>query len=298
MEHRVYELSKELDITSKELIGILINNFNIEAKNHMSALSENEYLLVKNTFFTKMINNFTHSNDYKTLLENYKNKEYIKDCNYAVITSDIINSKKIDNLNNIINYKLHKVNKLFIKELLTPFTTSRGDEIQAVCHNIYYLPKIIRYLRYVCLPIKLRIGVGIGSIEYTPNTINSWEMNGQAFFKARTAIETIKDKTIPCTFTNTTFRNIDLNNKYDITELSINTIFNLMDTIMNKWTLKQWEAIQYYGEQNTYEKVAQLVDVSWQSIQKRLKSADWSVFEDSESNLSYILKKKYSNILQ
>ena len=294
MEHRVYEIAKELDVTSKYLLEILTYKFNINVKNHMSAISEDDYLLLKEVFFNKMINDFIYSDDYKNLLKDYKNKFSLKNSNYVVITSDVIGSKKIKNLNNILIYKLHKINKLFYEQLLTPFTTSRGDEIQAVCNDICYLPKIIRYLRYTCLPIKLRIGIGIGSIEHNPITSNSWDMNGEAFFSARLAIESLNDKNYPCTYTNTSYKKLDLND-VNITELSINTIFNLMDTIMNKWTLRQWEAIQYYSEQNTYEKAAQLIDVSWQSIQKRLKSADWLVFENSESNLSYILKKEYSN---
>lgn len=292
MQHRIYEIAKELDITSKYLIEILTYKFNINVKNHMSAISEDDYLLVKEIFFTKMINDFVYSDVYKNLLNDYKNKFSLKNSKYVVITSDVIESKKIKNLKNILIYKLHKINKLFYEQLLTPFTISRGDEIQAICNDIYNLPKIIRYLRYACLPIKLRIGIGIGSIENNPTTSNSWDMNGEAFFNARLAIESLSDKNYPCTHINTFYKKSDLKGKdTNITEISINTIFNLIDTIMNKWTLRQWEAVQYYSEQNTYEKAAQLIDVSWQSIQKRLKSADWLVFENSESNLSYILKE-------
>ncbi|KGM97728.1 translation initiation factor IF-2 [Clostridium novyi A str. 4552] len=47
---RVYELAKELDITSRELIDILESEFNIIVKNHMSVLDEEDAELIKEIF--------------------------------------------------------------------------------------------------------------------------------------------------------------------------------------------------------------------------------------------------------
>lgn len=44
---RVYELAKELDITSKELIKILFEEFGIAVKNHMSVVEEEDAALIK-----------------------------------------------------------------------------------------------------------------------------------------------------------------------------------------------------------------------------------------------------------
>lgn len=44
---RVYELAKELEITSKELIAILKDEFGIEVKNHMSVVEEEDAALIK-----------------------------------------------------------------------------------------------------------------------------------------------------------------------------------------------------------------------------------------------------------
>jgi len=44
---RVYELAKELEITSKELIRILKDEFGIEVKNHMSVVEEEDAALIK-----------------------------------------------------------------------------------------------------------------------------------------------------------------------------------------------------------------------------------------------------------
>lgn len=50
---RIYELAKELDICSKELINILFEEFNIEAKNHMSVIDEEDAELIKEFFAEK-----------------------------------------------------------------------------------------------------------------------------------------------------------------------------------------------------------------------------------------------------
>lgn len=50
---RVYELAKELEITSKDLITILQEEFSVEVKNHMSVIEEEDATLIKELFEEK-----------------------------------------------------------------------------------------------------------------------------------------------------------------------------------------------------------------------------------------------------
>ena len=50
---RVYELAKELDVSSKDLINLLIDEFEIEVKNHMSVIDEEDAELIKEMFCGK-----------------------------------------------------------------------------------------------------------------------------------------------------------------------------------------------------------------------------------------------------
>jgi translation initiation factor IF-2 len=50
---RVHELAKELDITSKELIAILKDEFGIEVKNHMSVVEDEDAALIKELLLEK-----------------------------------------------------------------------------------------------------------------------------------------------------------------------------------------------------------------------------------------------------
>ena len=44
---RVYELAKELNVSSKDLITMLMNEFNVEVKNHMSVIEDEDAALIK-----------------------------------------------------------------------------------------------------------------------------------------------------------------------------------------------------------------------------------------------------------
>src|SRR3712207_8429064 len=49
---RIYELAKELDISSKKLINVLMEEFDIKVKNHMSMIDEEDADLLKELFGT------------------------------------------------------------------------------------------------------------------------------------------------------------------------------------------------------------------------------------------------------
>lgn len=47
---RIYELAKELEVSSKELINVLLEEFSIKAKNHMSVIEEEDAELIKELY--------------------------------------------------------------------------------------------------------------------------------------------------------------------------------------------------------------------------------------------------------
>ncbi len=44
---RVYELAKELNVSSKDLINLLMEEFSVEVKNHMSVIEDEDAALIK-----------------------------------------------------------------------------------------------------------------------------------------------------------------------------------------------------------------------------------------------------------
>jgi hypothetical protein len=201
---------------------------------------------------------------------------------YAVITADIINSRSQADLVVLLKNQLNELNS---RALLTAFTVSRGDEIQAVCNDFTALPLIIRHLRYICLPLKLRVAVGIGEMDVaTGSGQSSWEMNGTAFYAARNALEHLKNtqgKT-PATW-------VDSQAPYF--NLTVNTIYSLYDLMINQWTQRQWTTVQTYEVQATLQKTALVFNVSWQNVQKICKAAHWETLKTTEDNLAQLFER-------
>lgn len=65
---RIYELAKELEVLSKELITVLFEEFGIEAKNHMSMIDEEDAELIKELFADQKANT-------NETIEHYENVE-------------------------------------------------------------------------------------------------------------------------------------------------------------------------------------------------------------------------------
>lgn len=197
---------------------------------------------------------------------------------FAVISGDIINSKSYPGLPELLKEKLKAIK---LAGLITPFSASRGDEVQAVCNDLNQLPIILRHLRYNLRPFKLRVGVGFGKIDDWHPATNSWEMTGPAFHRARQALDRIANSKEVHTV---------LASPDDITDLAFNSLFLLVDTIMNNWSEEQWRAVQTYETQKTHQNAASLLKVSRQNIQKLCQTAKWEQIKLIESNISKLLQ--------
>ena len=69
---RVYELAKELDISSKELINLLMDEFGIEVKNHMSVIENEDAELIKELMSDKAKQQAGDAEEKKGLVEEYE----------------------------------------------------------------------------------------------------------------------------------------------------------------------------------------------------------------------------------
>jgi len=194
----------------------------------------------------------------------------------TVITADIINSRK--NMQFSVNL-MERLNKIKHLEIISPFSLSRGDEIQGVIKGWLGAPEIVRYLRYRCRPLQIRVGIGIGSIEEELIQINSWQMNGTAFHLARTALEQVEK-----------LKGITTVIKTGVTEFDefINCIWLMVDTVQKKWTDKQWEAVHVYEESGTYEEASKVLGITMQNVEKRCKAAQWKQLKHAENTLAKI----------
>lgn len=69
---RVYELAKELGISSKDLITLLMDEFNIEVKNHMSVIENEDAELITELLKDKAKVETENVSDNKTIVDEYE----------------------------------------------------------------------------------------------------------------------------------------------------------------------------------------------------------------------------------
>ncbi|WP_139903024.1 SatD family protein [Clostridium thermarum] len=238
----------------------------------------------------------------------------MKEKQFAVITADIVGSKKgipcnpNENPKSLLDKKISNLNKRLLElgiKTITPFRSSRGDEIQCVCGELKNIPVLIRYLRFYCQPFKLRVGLGLGEIDYFYlnniddevamdyndvthileehyTRLNSWDMNGNAFYFARKAIDNLKQ--------NRESNSTCISMKDSNLSVAIQTIFELMDVIMAEWWESKWNSVQMYDEYGTYEKAARILNLTKQAVQGNCERAKWHIIKGAESNLSKIFE--------
>ncbi|MDV4151258.1 translation initiation factor IF-2 [Clostridium sp. AL.422] len=73
---RVYELAKELEISSKELIELLMNEFSVDVKNHMSVIEDEDAELIKELLGDREdTNNKTIVDEYEEILAEEVNNQ-------------------------------------------------------------------------------------------------------------------------------------------------------------------------------------------------------------------------------
>ncbi|WP_346938008.1 translation initiation factor IF-2 [uncultured Clostridium sp.] len=67
---RIYELAKELEVSNKELISVLMDEFGVEAKNHMSVIDEEDADLIKELYEEQK----KEAAEKKEIIEEYESK--------------------------------------------------------------------------------------------------------------------------------------------------------------------------------------------------------------------------------
>ena len=70
---RVYELAKELNVSSKDLINLLMDEFSIEVKNHMSVIEDEDAELIKELLGGSSDSN-SEDGEKKTIVDEYEDE--------------------------------------------------------------------------------------------------------------------------------------------------------------------------------------------------------------------------------
>lgn len=215
---------------------------------------------------------------------------------FIVLSADIIDSKKhlinIESLNN----SLKELNNAFDSDLMAYFKLYRGDEIQCVLLPTSNIIKVVRNLRYAINPLKVRIGIGKGTIDTEVDLRNNklkntdpWENNGQAFFLARESLKLLTNKRIYKKKPRTYFLS-NMDDKYPKLN-SVNSLLNLYDIVLESWADSQWNSVHAYEKYNNLEEAALHLGKTYQSIQRSVSKANWDEVKVCEEQINQLISQ-------
>ncbi|NLA46743.1 MAG: SatD, partial [Firmicutes bacterium] len=110
----------------------------------------------------------------------------------------------------------------------------------------------------------------------------AWQMDGSAFHYSRAALEEMKSRRKAATRF--------AGERADIWA-AVNAFYTLIDTIQDRWSAKQWQAVDAYERAGTYAAAAAELGISPQNVAKRCQAAGWKAVAEAERFLSAYVKE-------
>ena len=179
---------------------------------------------------------------------------------YTVIISDIIGSRKMNNRERhewqlFLKSAIVQINEKFAAKIEAPFMITKGDEFQGVLKEIASVHQIVMEFERLIFPLTMRFGVGHGSIQKMGSDIPI-EMDGPAFHLAQDALNLAKKKK----------HVIVIHTENAHFNIQVNTIYQLIYAIKERWSDVSYKRYWKYQECGTYERVAREEGVSTQAV--------------------------------
>jgi len=186
---------------------------------------------------------------------------------YAVLIADIVSSSAQRRLRSRLGTILALASRRHLRRkfICLPYSVTAGDEFQTVCADVRSLPQLILDLRVLLQPLPLRIGIGIGRIaDRIEPPVN--RLSGEAFQRARAAIDTIKFGG-PFKFATLTYF-VSPDASLDET---LNLIYGLNDTLLSGVTHKQWNTIAAFTQNSALANTSRQLHRDASTISRNLK---------------------------
>lgn len=214
---------------------------------------------------------------------------------HIVVTGDIINSRNNRFSKEAYLSKVEAFNRENRDDIEVEFSVLKGDEIQGVAKYGCNIFRVIRRLKVCFKPYELKIGLGIGSInEALEKADTSWQLNGQAFFRARDAIDEISSKKKK----NINYK-VAVKTGDSILDERINLFYSFISDTIDKWGDELLTILKYAEKGLTHEEIAMAMMKKEQDeetlktlrsgITKKIQRADWYKVELTEKILNGML---------
>lgn len=210
---------------------------------------------------------------------------------FIAIIGDIRNSRELEE-RKLAQDKLRKVlkdiNMKYKEEIAAQFVITLGDEFQGLLSGGSHLLNMIQEIKCTLYPVELRFGIGVGKITTDIDTEMALGADGPGYYKAREAIEIIKENEKKNRSIISDMR-LEKEDK-DGQVLLINTIFELMKAVERDWTERQkeiiWDMLKYQdGQKNT----AYRMGITQAAVHKALMRGNYYVYEKTVKEIGEIM---------
>jgi hypothetical protein len=209
-----------------------------------------------------------------------------KSQNYAVITSDVVGSRHIDEFQRKRDQKLRHVSRLHVenKLILSEYAITAWDEFEGIVSKPSNIPAVILDLRRHFHPLELWIGIGIGQVTGAHRTPVNKFGGGEAFERAREAMEHLKAKNNKTGVLTSLFVSGN-----EIFDLIANTVYHLHDTLLQSMSSKQWKTINVQMETNRQDLTAKRLRLNESTVSRNLRRGSWWQIKETQQTMEQVI---------
>lgn len=203
---------------------------------------------------------------------------------YIAIIGDIKESKKLVDRKGVqekLKEVLDEINETYIDDISSKFMITLGDEFQGLLGKGANVMNIISDVERKMYPIKIRFGVGVGEITTDINFDMAIGADGPGYYKARSAIEYIKQSEQRSKIHTSDIR-IEVEGENESSTILINTILSLIKVMKDMWTDRQREIIwDMMTHQDGQIKAAKRLNITQSTVQKSLSNGNYYAYKES-----------------
>ncbi len=213
---------------------------------------------------------------------------------YVAIIGDMKASKGIENRREVqkkLKQALEEINKKYEQDISSKFIITLGDEFQGLLCNGANAMLIISEIERKIYPVRMRFGIGVGSITTDINKEMSIGADGPGYYKARNAIEYLKDNEKRKQISVSDIR-VEVEGENQATTIMMNSILTLMTVIKDSWSIRQrqiiWDMLEH---QDSQIEVARRWNIQQPAVQKSLSKGNYYAYKDALDTIGKALEE-------
>jgi hypothetical protein len=210
----------------------------------------------------------------------------------AVVICDVMNSRDVAMFKDARDSRLDALSKAHRAAgwIVAPYAVTAWDEFQGLTTGVAVAPRVMWSLVTAFHPLHLRIGIGIGAVE--TELVDDAPLNeaatGEAFFRARAALDLVKrgrdPRYDPSSQAASGDRSVDL---------FLNTTLHLTDALVARTTPSQWEVILEYERLGRQDRVAARLGKAESTVSRALKRAYYWQMVEAVTSMSEYLELRF-----